>query len=311
MRFVPTAVVAAALLACAAQVSAQSAREALAERVDSLAAEYVRQLSIVSRLDSIETADAAQIRADTVFVRPFLIVDRDTVDVTAVARALADAWQARTALLGVAAERIDDVVVTVTLEADLMKSEGAARVHVFEPFVTGSADFPRAAERIVSAVLTAALPDDIRDWLGGASLQPARGGMEWTYRELATTTEESARRCFHDEIDACRAALGLGIAGELDGTLSAGARATLLAHALEVGGDGSYAQLFAAAPDVIGSLANAAGVPPGELIEGWRDAVQASRPDVRAGLGQTGFWTFVWLTILALLAMRSTRWRLG
>lgn len=303
-------VMATALLAAAAQVSAQSERAVLARRVDSLAVEYERQLAIVSRLDSIEASEAARISTDTVVVGPFRIVDRDTVDVTGVARALADAWRARTAMLGGAAARIGGVVVTVTLGAELLKSDAAARVYPFEPFVTGRADFPRAAERIVLAVLTAELPEDVGAWMRGASLQPTRS-MEWTYRELATTTMAAGRRCFHSELDTCRAALGLADSAGGAGALSAGTRASLLAYALEVGGDGSYARLYDTAPDVAGRLVNAAGVPLDELVAGWRNAVQAARPDARAGMARTGFWTVVWLAGLALLAMRSTRWRIG
>lgn len=310
LRLGAAAVLVSALFMNPDSASAQSPREELMARLDSLEAEYDRQHAIVVRLDSVAAAAAGQIRTDTTVVGPFRIVDPDTVDVSGVAEAVRDAWSERAAHVGIAAERIDGAVVTLTLGEELLSSEAGSRVHPFEPFVTGEADFPRAAERLVANVLTGALPADVKEWLGGATLEPQRR-RDWTYRELATTVSQAGRQCFRGDVRACRTAVGLGESITDDDALSRGVRGGVLAHALEVGGADSYARLFDDAADVATRIENAAGRPIEEVIAGWRAAVQDDRPDIHAGIARAGFWTVVWLAGLALLAMRSTRWRLG
>jgi hypothetical protein len=94
--------------------------------------------------------------------------------------------------------------------------------------------------------------------------------------------------------------------------LSQGTRATLLAHALELGGPGSFERFRATAPvSMRDALVNAAGVHPDTLMATWRMEVLRARPNSWAGLVRSPFSILGWLLLFAALATRSTRWRLG
>lgn len=94
----------------------------------------------------------------------------------------------------------------------------------------------------------------------------------------------------------------------LDGTV----RATLLAYALERGGEGAWERLLAdPGMTPIDALEHASGVPISELLSGWRARLVANRPDTYEGLAQRSGTTLVWTLFFAALALRSTRWRLG
>lgn len=298
----------AAIVLSATGAAAQS-RDVLAARIDSLLVAYELRLSEFRTLDSLRNARERQIRLDTVAVGPFLIVDRDSVNVTKVAAAMERAWQTYAPIAGDAADRISGAIVTLTLDPDHFGAVVSRRVSRFEPLATGRADFPLAAEWVITRALTAALPADLRDWLAGSTLR-AGYGLESVYRELAVARAGSPRNCFHEHADACVDALGLGSAGDPH-VVSGFARATLLAHALEVGGRGAYERLFDDASDAPTRLEHAAQRPVADVVAGWRSAVQDARPDVHAGVARAGAWALVWLAALALLAMRSTRWRFG
>ncbi len=93
--------------------------------------------------------------------------------------------------------------------------------------------------------------------------------------------------------------------------LSAGARMSLVGHALTLGGAEAFHKL---STDTEGSiedrLARVAGVPADELIASWREAVLAQRPDVGEGDRRSRWTSLMWLLVLAGFSMRSTRWRL-
>ncbi|HEX6132669.1 MAG TPA: hypothetical protein VFZ24_01725 [Longimicrobiales bacterium] len=120
----------------------------------------------------------------------------------------------------------------------------------------------------------------------------------------------AAGACVHQLDDAACIAESRRLGGALP-PLGGAARASLLASALELGGTGAYARLFDDAPDVGARLANAAGLPLDEVVASWREAVERARPSIHAGMLDAGIWTVILLAALAVLAMRSTRWRLG
>ncbi len=82
-------------------------------------------------------------------------------------------------------------------------------------------------------------------------------------------------------------------------------------YAVRRGGDGAWERAMerAEAP-VADVLSYASGMPIEAFLEAWRGAVIESRPQ-RAGLGGRGTRVLLWSTIFAMLAMRSTRWRLA
>ncbi len=89
------------------------------------------------------------------------------------------------------------------------------------------------------------------------------------------------------------------------------ARMTLVAHALSLGGPGSFQALAGADGAIRDRLAAAARVAPDALITSWREAVIAARPPVDGGGVPSRLSSFAWLLILAAISMRSTRWRLA
>jgi hypothetical protein len=89
-------------------------------------------------------------------------------------------------------------------------------------------------------------------------------------------------------------------------------RESLLAHALEVGGEGAWTRLRED-PTMSPSeaLAYSAGMPLSELLEEWREAVVASRPDAYGDLIPKTALTLMWIFVFGVFAMRSERCRLG
>jgi hypothetical protein len=89
-------------------------------------------------------------------------------------------------------------------------------------------------------------------------------------------------------------------------------RATLVAHALEVGGQGSWSRLRESA-DMTPSeaLEHASMVPAEELIASWLHRLVENRPDTYERLLPKSGLTMLWALFFAALAMRSTRWRMG
>lgn len=94
--------------------------------------------------------------------------------------------------------------------------------------------------------------------------------------------------------------------------LAAEARASLLTHVVATGGAEAWRRL---ATDSIGTarerLVAASGVSADSLISSWRRGVLDARPRHSAGLAASWLLTMFWVVVVASLAMRSTRWRLG
>lgn len=94
--------------------------------------------------------------------------------------------------------------------------------------------------------------------------------------------------------------------------LSFPARRTLAQEALRIGGRGAYARLLADTTCTIREcLGRVAGISPDSLMARWRRNVLAAESDNDAGLGSRRWTALLWVLLMAGLAMRSTRWRLG
>jgi hypothetical protein len=93
--------------------------------------------------------------------------------------------------------------------------------------------------------------------------------------------------------------------------LSALTRQSLLRIALQSGGTGAFGRLVRSDTlAVLDALATAAAVPADSLIARWHRAILAARPRGTV-LTLGGGWTaFVWVVVLGVAAMRSTRWRI-
>jgi len=116
--------------------------------------------------------------------------------------------------------------------------------------------------------------------------------------------------CLHLESDgAC-----LKILEDLPGAtpLSVSARASMVAEALSLGGEGAFARMINS-PDtsVLGRLTYAAQLPADTLAARWRERVLLARPNLHAELPLAPISTVFWVLLLLLFATRSTRWRLG
>jgi len=94
--------------------------------------------------------------------------------------------------------------------------------------------------------------------------------------------------------------------------LSRHARASLLWFALERGGPGAWERLLAhpeTSPEE--ALRDVSGMGLTPLVEAWRAWVVGFRPARRASVSAGVLSALFWVLVLAGLAMRSTRWRLG
>lgn len=89
-------------------------------------------------------------------------------------------------------------------------------------------------------------------------------------------------------------------------------RETLVAFALDRGGEGAWGRLVEQ-PEMTPAeaLEYASGQPVDELLEGWRAELLAHRPETFEPLVPGSGRALLWTLLFAALAMRSTRWRLG
>ena len=100
--------------------------------------------------------------------------------------------------------------------------------------------------------------------------------------------------------------------------LPAGARMTLLAHTLSLGGPEAFRLLATGNPDLRpppeaplkDRLVRASGVSADSLIGSWRAATLHARPDLHGDTRKIGWSSLIWLAVLAGVSTRSTRWRL-
>ncbi len=167
----------------------------------------------------------------------------------------------------------------------------------------------------MGVALQQALPEGLRRWYGTRTLQAVTDyGMR--YRSLLLSPSMDARDCIDGVVAACVRALGLADSGDADaGALDSWARASLLTFALERGGPEAFGRMLRVdasdeSPRV--TLQRAADVDIGTLVAAWRTRVFEAAPAHRsADERRDRRLAFAWVTLCALLAMTSTRWRLG
>jgi hypothetical protein len=96
-----------------------------------------------------------------------------------------------------------------------------------------------------------------------------------------------------------------------DEPLSPMARQTLVRVAFGVGGNGAFGRFVRSDSRTLPDrLAHTAGVPLDSLVVRWRSAIVEARPTGTV-LSRLGGWTaFMWVVVLSVVAMRSTRWRI-
>lgn len=94
--------------------------------------------------------------------------------------------------------------------------------------------------------------------------------------------------------------------------LSGAFRTRIVAHAVQVGGEGGYERLAdSGGAGLREALARAAEMDADEVMESWRTRVLEHRPEVGGDTGRRHGSTLVWLVVFGILAMGSTRWRVG
>ena len=102
------------------------------------------------------------------------------------------------------------------------------------------------------------------------------------------------------------------VAGDYRIPFSGAARGSLAAEALRLGGEGSFSRLIANPEEPLKNrILAAAGVPPDTLMAQWRARTLEARPNLHAGLLLSPLSLLLWILLIAALATRSTRWRLG
>lgn len=90
------------------------------------------------------------------------------------------------------------------------------------------------------------------------------------------------------------------------------ARESVLAHALDRGGEGAWTRLLED-PEMAPreALEHASGASLEDLLASWQSELVANRPETFEALGGSSGRAFLWTLLFAALALRSTRWRLG
>jgi hypothetical protein len=250
---------------------------------------------------------------DTLAVGPFQVVTW-AADVQRVGRVAEDVWQEDyMSWTGPVARPI------ATLEPIIVQTDRDHRIQSPSQNVATWAETPeqRRAElrSRMGVALQEALPEGLRRWYGTRTLQAvADYGMR--YRSLLLSPSIDARDCVDGVVAGCIRALGLTDPGDSDaGALDSWARASLLTFALERGGPQAFGRMLRAhgsdeSPRV--TLERAADVDIGTLVAAWRTRVFEAAPAHRgADERRDRRLAFAWVTLCALLAMTSTRWRLG
>jgi hypothetical protein len=86
-------------------------------------------------------------------------------------------------------------------------------------------------------------------------------------------------------------------------------RLTLVRRAIDLGGRDAYSRVARGEGSIEERLASAAGVGADSLIAGWRRDILAAPPKTVTFTAAAGWSAVGWVTLLALLGLRSTRWR--
>lgn len=150
-------------------------------------------------------------------------------------------------------------------------------------------------------------------------------GLEWNYETNSYDDPSPERgRCLESRSDAdclivlaSRYRAGIDAESYARGTnfhpflpLESGTHSTLLAVALDVGGDGAYSRLLASdAADPGVRLQDAAGVPLDSILSAWRERVLNAAPPSVEVQPKSAWVTLFWVLAAACLAVGSSRWR--
>lgn len=208
-----------------------------------------------------------------------------------------------------------EVVLARALPADLRAWMGNARIPLASDAVYGEAY--RSLALSASPAARACLDGDVARCLDALSL--ADPGVSWARWYDADFLVDWARsqpgsdalpRCESERtVAACRALMERHGPPQPVGSL---ARASLLRFALEANGADAWRALTSdSAGPIIERVAAAADADAERLVGAWRERVIAARPARFAELGGSSLVTLLWVALLAALASRSTRWRLG
>ena len=170
--------------------------------------------------------------------------------------------------------------------------------------IAGATAACRAAlDLLPAAEWTAAafpLPSDRRE-VARAVLRTGPGGAQ----------RDEVDRCVSaDDAAACTALVGSLEPRMLPRVTPSATRRTLLAVALERGGPDAYHRLRAASTAPMGDrLAAAAGVPIDTLLAEWLRAVEAADRAATPWSARVGFGGIVWIGLLLVASLWSSRWR--
>jgi hypothetical protein len=190
-------------------------RALLNARIDSLLPLYhsaatARDSARAARTDSLRAARVVPL--DTVAVGPFLVVGTRG-SVRATRPRFEEAWQRLEPRLGAGtAQPLQGAVFLVEYGArsptlhDLENSPGHQRI--WFPEWRGTEWHRRLAAAAAGRPITAALPEDVRRWLGGGTIDE-QVGAAYAHRQLRLSTDPSAPQCLNGDTSACLALLGL------------------------------------------------------------------------------------------------------
>lgn len=208
----------AVLLAMLAQApSGEVAQDTLVARVERLLPQWRQAVEVAARADALREQSrevAALANVDTVRVGPLRVLA--SPEDTASARSLFEAtWKEFAPLVG---DSIRGLAAAIFV---FHGSPGAAEIYVRQDRVYRLTPPPwgagrRISEHVRAAIgqaLADALPDDVRQWIGGSPLIQLRGPAA-VYRELATAPSRAARSCFVGVGGWCWEALGISQAGD-------------------------------------------------------------------------------------------------
>jgi hypothetical protein len=296
------------------------------------AADYRRRLDSLSRravtMDSIRNVRRTTILA----VTPLDTVRAGSLTVVALLAALGEAaavaesaWAVIAPTYGRSADALAGQIFVLSFPGQ----NHSTPVGPGEIAVGAAETNPWSLVNAAAAFMTTMADSALETWEGGTFVPTPLNQVRWDflYIELVTSPWHRVQECYRDRLPSCRLALGLDgrdsaaarwydaedlrpSAGPVPTPFSDGARMSLLAFAIDRGGRGAYDRLIAGRGNPMAvRLAAAARLSPDSLITAWREQVLSARPRTVA-LTTRSAWTAVcWCFLLAVLALRSSRWR--